>query len=248
MKEQKKILITGASRGIGRAIAEQLANSGRYSLLLHASSPDSLQALAASLADRCNYEIMPCDFTDIAATDAFIVSLKRKHPDLYGIVSNAGINRDKALAFQPVKEIEELLTVNLRVPVLLAKAAMKLFAKNGAGVFIAMSSCVGETGNAFQSVYAATKAANEALCKSLAREAGILQAGSNIRFVSVAPGFIETEMTASLAEEVRTKYLEQIPSGRFGKTEDVAAAVSFLLSEQASYINGGTFKINGGLV
>ncbi len=244
----RKILITGASRGIGKAIALQLAHCERYHLILHASSEQSLVRLATTLPDNCVYEMMPCDFTDLPATDQFVKDLKGKHSDLYGVVSNAGISRDKALAYQPVKEIDELLTVNLRVPILLAKAAMKLFSKNGAGVFIAMSSCVAEMGNAFQSVYAATKAANTALCRSLAREAGVLHGGQNIRFVSISPGFIETEMTESLSDEIKEKYLHQIPAGRFGTTEDVANAVRFLISDDASYINGGEFKINGGLI
>lgn len=247
MKEQKKILITGASRGIGRAIALQLAKSGDYSLVLHASSHESLQPLKSALPGSCNYDVMPCDFNDMAAVAAFVANVKRQHPDIFGIISNAGIVRDKALAYQPIKEIDELLNINLKVPVLLAKAAMKLFSKNGTGVFITLSSCVAETGNAFQSVYAATKAANEALCKSLARESGLLQPGMDIRFLSVAPGFIETEMTAKIPEEIRTTYLKQIPSGRLGKAEEVAQTIQFLLSEQASYLNGGTFKINGGL-
>jgi 3-oxoacyl-[acyl-carrier protein] reductase len=244
----RKILITGASRGIGKAIALHLANFGMYHLILHGSSRQNLDRLVTLIPGKCKYEMMPCNFTDNAATDQFIKEIKARHHDLYGVVSNAGISRDKALAYQPVTEIDELLTVNLRVPILLAKASMKLFSKNGAGVFIAMSSCVAEMGNAFQSVYAATKAANTALCKSLAREAGILNGGQRIRFVSIAPGFIETEMTDGLSEEIKERYLRQIPAGRFGEVDDVARAVQFLLSEEASYINGGEFKINGGLI
>jgi 3-oxoacyl-[acyl-carrier protein] reductase len=246
--ELRKVLITGASRGIGRAIAEHLANNGNYHLVLHASSEHNLHDLGTALPPNCRYDATHCDFTDRDATNGFITELKRKHPDTYGIISNAGISRDKPLAFQPVKEIDEMLDVNLRVPMLLAKTAMKLFSKNGQGVFVAMSSCVGEMGNAFQAVYAATKAANTAMCKSLARESGVLQPGHNVRFVSVAPGFIETEMTDQLPAEVRAKYLQQIPAGRFGTADDVARAVKFLLSDEAGYINGGEFKINGGLL
>lgn len=244
----RKILITGASRGIGKAIALQLANCGLYHLILHASSQEHLDLLATSLPQNSVYELMPCNFKDPTATDQFIKDLKVQHDELYGVISNAGVSRDKALAYQPVKEIDELLTINLRIPILLAKAAMKLFSKNGKGVFIAMSSCVAEMGNAFQSVYAATKAANTALCKSLAREAGILHAGQSIRFVSIAPGFIKTDMTDRLPEEIKEKYLQQIPAGRFGTAEDVARAVRFLISDEAGYINGGEFKINGGLI
>ncbi|MBX2906771.1 MAG: SDR family oxidoreductase [Taibaiella sp.] len=246
--ELRKMLITGASRGIGRALACKLADCGEYRLVLHAASQASLAVTESMLPQGCQYDVMVCDFTDQVATHQFIKDLKSRHPDVYGIISNAGINRDKPLIYQPTEDIDDLLNVNLRVPVLLAKMAMKVFSKRSEGVFIAMASCVAETGNAFQAVYAATKAANNALCKSLAREAGVMQPGCNTRFVSVSPGFIETDMTGQLANDTKAKYLQQIPSGRFGTAEDVAAAIKFLLSDEASYINGTEFKINGGLV
>ncbi|MBI1223488.1 MAG: SDR family oxidoreductase [Bacteroidetes bacterium] len=243
-----KVLITGASRGIGRAIALQLAKNGQYRLLLHASSASSLKELIGLLPVETEYEILPFNFANEEEVSQLIRHLKQTHKDLYAIVSNAGITRDKGLAFQPLKEIDELIQVNLKVPIQLAKAAMKIFPKNDRGVFIALSSCVAETGSAFQSVYTATKAANVSLCKSLAREAGVLHTDKLIRFISVAPGFIQTDMTNKLSEEIQQKYLRQIPSGRFGKTEEVAHAIEFLLSENASYINGSEFKINGGLL
>lgn len=242
-----KVLITGASRGIGKAIAIQLAENGGYNLILHASSEHSLEQLVRSLPEGTVFETMTCNFADESALSDFIKELKNKHEDLYAIISNAGITRNKGLGYQPVKEVDEMLTVNLRVPILLAKAAMKIFPKRNNGVFIALSSCVAETGNAFQAVYSATKAANVAMCKSLAREAGVLHPEKQIRFVTVAPGFIETGMTEELPEKIKEKYLEQIPARRFGNPQDVAHVVEFLLSDRASYINGSEFKINGGL-
>jgi len=132
---------------------------------------------------------------------------------------------------------------------MICKTAMKIFGLNSSGVIINISSVVGESGNAFQSVYAATKAGLTALSRSLAQEAAALNDDRhNIRVLSVSPGFIETDMTAGIPQTIKEKYLNLIPAKRFGKVDDIADAIVFLLSEKASYINGTNIHINGGLI
>lgn len=244
---KRKVLITGASRGIGKATALQLAQDG-YFLILHASQLENLTDVISRLPEDISYETLTADFSDEIAVKAFIGTIKKHHKDLYGIVSNAGITLDKPLAYQPESDIDTMLQVNLKTPILLAKAAMKMFGRSQSGVFIAVSSCVGEMGNAFQSVYAASKAGNVALCKSLAKECGALHESHSIRFLSVSPGFIETDMVQSLSDEIKEKYVRDIPANRTGKVEEVAKTMSFLLSDAASYINGSEIKVNGGML
>jgi len=164
------------------------------------------------------------------------------------VINNAGVTYDKPLNYQPEHEIDAMLNVNLRAPIMICKTAMKIFGLNNRGVIINISSVVGESGNAFQSVYAATKAGLVALSRSLAQEAAALNQSHNIRVLSVSPGFIETNMTAGLSETIKEQYLNLIPAKRFGKVDDIADAIAFLLSEKASYINGTNIHINGGIL
>ncbi|HVV56059.1 MAG TPA: SDR family oxidoreductase [Mucilaginibacter sp.] len=238
---KKKILITGASRGLGLAISQKL--SPDYTLILHASKEESFDSVAEG------NHILCADFSDDEQLTEFCKKLRKDHADdLYGVVNNAGVAYDKSLLFQPEREINAMLNINLRAPILISKTAMKIFNLKREGVIINISSCVGETGNAFQSVYAATKAGLVALAKSLAKEASVLHDEHTIRVLSISPGFIETNMTASIPETERAKYLAMIPANRFGRVEDVADTVAFLLSDKASYINGTDIHINGGLL
>jgi 3-oxoacyl-[acyl-carrier protein] reductase len=237
----QKILITGASRGLGLAISKKL--STQYPLILHASAAESFTALDP------NTEILCADFSDPEQLANFCKQLKKEHGDsLYAIINNAGVTFDNSLIFQPEKAIDTMISVNLKAPIMICKTAMKIFNLNKRGVIINISSVVGETGNAFQAVYSATKAGLVALSKSLAQEAAALNDTHQIRILSVSPGFIETDMTGKLPEAEKEKYLKMIPSKRFGKAEDVAEVVSFLLSDHASYINGTNIHVNGGLV
>lgn len=236
----KKILITGASRGLGLAISKKLCS--QYQLVLHASSPESFTETLP------NSQLMFADFSDPEQITNFCKQLKKEHGDsLYGIINNAGITFDNSIIFQSEKVIDTMLNVNLKAPIMICKMAMKIFSLNKEGVIINISSIVGQTGNAFQSVYAATKAGLVALSKSLAQEAAALNEEHRIRVLSISPGFIETDMTGKLPEAEKEKYLKMIPSKRFGKVEDVADMISFLLSEQAFYVNGTNVHINGGL-
>jgi len=239
---KKKVLITGASRGIGLAISKKL--SAEYSLILHASSPESFTHVEPGSQLLC------ADFADPEQLTAFCKQLKKEHGDtLYAVVNNAGVTFDKSLIYQPESDIDKMLNINLKAPIMICKTVMKIFNLNKTGVIINMSSIVGETGNAFQAVYAATKAGLAALSRSLAQEAAATsEEGHSIRIFSVSPGFIETDMTQSIPEHFKEKYLKMIPAKRFGSADEVAGIIEFLLSDKASYINGTNIHINGGLL
>jgi 3-oxoacyl-[acyl-carrier protein] reductase len=239
--EKKKVLITGASKGLGLAISQKL--SSEYTLILHASKRENFTSIEP------DSHILCADFSDNDQLAEFCKQIKKEHSDsLYAVINNAGVTFDKSLTYQPEREIDAMLNVNLKAPIMICKTAMKIFNLNKRGVIINISSCVGETGNAFQSVYAATKAGLVALSKSLAQEASALNDEHEIRVLSISPGFIETAMTAAIPQSEKEKYLKMIPANKFGKAGDIAEAISFLLSEKASYINGTNIHINGGLI
>jgi NAD(P)-dependent dehydrogenase (short-subunit alcohol dehydrogenase family) len=237
---QPKVLITGASKGLGLAMAKRL--NPEYRLILHASRDEHIKEL------REGNIVLTADLSDPAELKEFCKRLKAEHgEDLYAVINNAGVAIDKPLAFQPEKDIDTMMMVNLKAPIMISKTVIKQFGLNNKGVIINMSSCVAETGNAFQSVYAATKAGLIAFSKSLAKEAGKLYPGHQIRVLSVSPGFIETPMTDAVPESEKMEYLKMIPAQRFGQAEEVAETVAFLLSSKASYVNGSNIEINGGL-
>lgn len=239
--ERKKVLITGASRGLGLAIAKNL--SADYDLVLHASKKESF----TEPIPGC--DLICADLADNEQLADFCKRIKKDYSEsLYAVINNAGVTFDKPLNYQPDREIDAMLNINLRAPIMICKTAMKIFGLLNGGVIINVSSVVGESGNAFQSVYAATKAGLVALSRSLAQEAAALNEEHSIRVFSVSPGFIETDMTASIPEKIKEKYLNLIPAKRFGKPEDIAETIAFLLSDKASYINGTNIHINGGLI
>jgi len=238
---EKKILITGASRGLGLAISNALAKE--YSLVLHATKKESFTNVDPK------HHLLCADLSNPEELHDFCKRLKKEHGDtLYGVINNAGITYDKSLIYQPENEIDKLLQVNLKAPIMICKAVMKQFLINKRGVIINVSSCVGETGNAFQAVYSASKAGLAALSKSLAREVSALSEEHAIRIFSISPGFIETEMTDTVPDKFRQEYLKAIPANRFGQVNEVADVVAFLLSDKASYINGTNININGGIL
>ena len=242
---RKKILITGASRGIGKAIAKNLAKD--YDLILHASKPESLNKLIEELGQ--NHDILCADFSDLEMTKNFCRSLKKiAGHSLYAIINNAGIALDKPLIYQSINDIDKMLSINVKAPLLISKTALKIFISNKEGVIINIGSCVGKTGNAFQVVYSMTKAAMVNMSKSIAKEVSAIDKTLNIRAITVSPGFIDTDMTKNLSEDLKQKYLEMIPSSYFGNAEEVANVVEFALSKKSKYVNGVDIAVNGGLV
>lgn len=241
-----RVLITGASKGIGKAIALKLQHT--YSLILHASKQDTLDTLFKELENPGEHAVLCADFSDHGAVKSFCSELKQKYSeDLYCVINNAGITLDKSLLFQPEADIDKILAVNLKAPVMISKTAFKIFHSRKKGIIVNMGSYIGETGNAFQSIYAATKAGLVAFSESLAKETGVLLQEHEIRVFSISPGYIETPMTGKIPEVEKRKYLENIPSRRMGQPSEVANLVAFLLSKEAAYINGSQIKINGGI-
>lgn len=237
---KQKVLITGASRGLGLAIAKALNDD--YCLILHASKAENITQL------KEGNHILAADLSNPEEVSLFCKTLKAEHgEDLYAVINNAGITLDKPLLYQPEKDIDKLIQVNLKAPIQIAKTALKIFGVQQKGVIINMSSCVAETGNAFQAVYTATKAGLIAFSKSLAKEVGAIYEKHEIRVLSISPGFIETDMTAAIPQIEQDKYLSNIPLRRFGKAEDIAETVAFLLSAKAGYVNGSNININGGI-
>ncbi|SKB91200.1 SDR family NAD(P)-dependent oxidoreductase [Daejeonella lutea] len=235
-----KVLITGASKGLGLAMARRLDQD--FCLILHASKDENISELKEG-----NF-VLTANLNNPDELKEFCKKLKSEHgDDLFAVINNAGVSFDKPLAFQPESDIDTMMMVNLKAPIMISKTAFKIFGLKNKGIIINVSSCVAETGNAFQSVYAATKAGLIAFSKSLAKEAAALNHDHQIRVLSISPGFIETPMTDAIPQAERDKYLKMIPAQRFGKAEEIADTIAFLLSDKASYINGSNIEINGGL-
>ena len=235
-----KVLITGASKGLGLAMAKRLDTE--YCLILHASKNENIKEL------RDGNFVLAADLSNADELKEFCKRLKSEHgEDLFAVINNAGVSIDKPLVYQPERDIDMMIMVNLKAPIMISKTVIKIFGLKNKGVIINVSSCVAETGNAFQSIYAATKAGLIAFSKSMAKEAGALYQDHQIRVLSISPGFIETPMTDAVPESEKEKYFKMIPAKRFGKAEEIAETVAFLLSDKASYINGSNIEVNGGL-
>jgi 3-oxoacyl-[acyl-carrier protein] reductase len=236
-------LVTGASRGIGQAIAAALARGG----LRVVGTATSVAGVAAIDAWFASAGLQGRGATYNAAepgsAEALVEQLEAGEGLPTVLVNNAGISRDGLLLRMKPEDWEQTLSINLTAAIRLSKLCLKRMLKDRSGRIINISSVIGSIGNAGQTPYSAAKAGPEGFSRALAREL----AGRNITVNSVAPGFIETDMTRALPEAARTAYLGQIPLGRFGSAEDVAAAVAFLASGQAAYITGQTLHVNGGM-
>ena len=237
------VIITGASRGIGADIARRLSAEG-YDLALVARSEDKLQEVASSLDGAGKVLIFPGDVSDPEVIQNLITRCEADLSPIYGLINNAGITRDTLLLRMSLEAWQEVLNVNLTGTFLLTKAVARPMMRQRIGRVINISSVVGLTGNAGQANYAASKAGVIAFTKSIARELG----GRNITVNAIAPGFISTDMTADLPEQVRTDMLKSIPLKRFGEGEDIAGSVAFLLSKDAAFITGQTLVVDGGMV
>jgi 3-oxoacyl-[acyl-carrier protein] reductase len=241
----KVILITGASRGIGKGIAKVLAEQGATVAFTFLSSPEKGKELEDELkASGNNAKGYRSDASDLAAAEKLIADIIADFGKLDVVVNNAGITKDNLLMRMSEEQFDDVIKVNLKSAFNITKAVVKPMLKARSGSIINMSSIVGVRGNAGQSNYAASKAGMIGFTKSVALELG----SRNIRCNAIAPGFIETEMTASLGEDVIKGWNESIPLKRAGTTNDVANLVLFLASDMSSYITGQVINVDGGLL
>ena len=237
-------LITGASRGIGRVIAETMAKAG-YDIAICYSGNESAAQETISLCKKYGVQAIYVK-ADVSNADD-VANMFSEVKSLLGpvdvLVNNAGITKDGLLLRMSEEDFEKVVDINLKGAFLCTKAAIKDMLKAKKGSIINITSIVGVTGNAGQANYSASKAGLIGFTKSVAKEYG----SKGITVNAVAPGFIQTAMTDSLPEEVKSAYLKQIPLGRFGTPEDVASVVEFLASEKAAYVTGQVIEVTGGM-
>jgi 3-oxoacyl-[acyl-carrier protein] reductase len=239
----KTVLITGASRGIGFALAEAFAKAGA-NLSLCATKEDALKHTAEQLSSYgVKIYTQAVNVAKPEDCESIVANTIKELGSLDVLVNNAGITKDNLTVRMSEQDWDDVIAVNLKGTFLMAKAALKVMFKKRIGAIVNISSVVGEMGNPGQANYVASKAGIIGLTKTLAKEFG----SRGVRVNAVAPGFVETAMTQSLPEEVRAKALEAIPLKRFATTQDIAKAVLFLASEDASYITGHILAVNGGL-
>lgn len=240
----KIALVTGASRGIGHAIALELAKHGAIVIGTATSEPGA-ERITHDLA-----EIRPgagkgivLDVSDADRSRQIIDEVQKEFGAIHILVNNAGITQDQIAMRMKDEEWDKVIAVNLTAVARLSRAVLRGMIRAKEGRIINITSIIGSIGNAGQMNYAASKAGVESMSRALAREVG----SRNITVNCIAPGFIDTDMTKSLGEEITANLLKQIPLARFGRPEDVAAAVAFLASPQAAYITGTVLHVNGGM-
>ena len=240
----KNVLITGASRGIGAGIAKNLANSGLKVWINYRSKPEIADALKSEIeASGGTAAVIKFDATNEEEFINAINLIVESDGELSYLVNNAGITNDKLALRMKLEDFTGVIEANLTSAFIGSREALKVMSKKRFGAVVNIASIVGEMGNAGQVNYSASKGGMIAMSKSFAKEG----ASRSVRFNCVTPGFIATEMTDKLSDEVRKNYEDNIPLKRFGSTEDIANAVAFLLSDNASYITGEVLKVNGGL-
>jgi 3-oxoacyl-[acyl-carrier protein] reductase len=238
----KLAIVTGASRGIGRGVAAMLAARGAH--VVAAARGEHAKETVSQIHDAGQHaEAAALEVTDDASIEALIEGVLERHARIDILVNNAGIARDQLMLRMKRDDWNQVIATNLTAAFALTQAAVKPMLKQRAGRIINISSVVGQTGNAGQANYAASKAGLIGFSKALAREL----ASRNITVNVVAPGLIDTDMTKTITDKAHGDWTAQIPLGRLGTTADVAAAVCFLASDEASYITGQVLAVNGGM-
>lgn len=244
MSDKRVIVVTGASRGIGRAIAVELAQPGWDVVVNYRTSPEAARETAEAVEMRgARAHLVPFDVGDPEAVKNGFKEILEILGSVDVLVNNAGVARDNLLATMKLSEWDQVIDINLRGAFLCSQAVVRTMMRRRWGRIIYVTSVVGSTGNPGQVNYSAAKAGLMGLTRALAREL----VSRNITVNAVAPGFIQTDMTQNLPEKAREELLKQIPAGRYGTPEEVAAAVKFLASDEAAYITGQVLHVNGGM-
>lgn len=244
MLDKKVALVTGASRGIGRAVAVELAKKGVHVIINYNGSKDKAEETREMILGSGNSaEIYPCNVSDFSLCQEMFTSIIKSHGRLDILVNNAGITRDGLLMRMSEEDFDKVIETNLKGTFNCMRFASRQMLKQRSGQVVNMASVSGVLGNAGQANYSASKAGVIGLTKAAARE----MASRGVRVNAVAPGFIATDMTGVLSDEVKEKAAGQIPMGKFGTPEDIAHVVAFLISEESAYITGQVIHVDGGM-
>ncbi len=239
------VLVTGSSRGIGAQIAKELANMGLKVWINYRSGEAEANTIKSEIETAGGKaEVIGFDVSD---DEAFVEAIKKiveTDGELSYLVNNAGVTKDGLALRMKTDQFMDVINANLKSTFIGCREALKVMSKKRFGAVVNIASIVGETGNIGQTNYAASKGGTIAMTKSFAQEG----ASRSVRFNTITPGFIATEMTEVLKEEIKNAFIAKIPLGRFGEPKEVADAVAFLLSDHASYITGETLKVNGGML
>jgi 3-oxoacyl-[acyl-carrier protein] reductase len=242
--EDRIALVTGGSRGIGRACCEMLASQGATVVVNYVKGEAAAREVAESIAAAGGKaDISGFDVADSSAVDAAVDQIVKRHGKLDILVANAGISADALLLRLRDEDFERLWATNVRGAIACARAASRVMMRNRWGRILFMSSVVGEMGNVGQTAYAATKAALIGAAKSIAREYASRKVTVNV----LAPGYIDTDMTAMMSAELKEQLMKAVPLGRTGAARDIAAACVYLASDEAGYVTGQVLRVNGGM-